>query len=305
MTTTTTRPREGHGKGLALAFAGILILSPDTLLVRLLDLPQWTLQFYRGLGMCLCLLLGMLVVHRGRALAALLAVGRAGLLTACCFAASTILFINALYLTSVANTLTLISTSPIFGALLSRFVLKERLPLRTWMATLGAFLAVVVIVAGDAELSGEGFLGDVIALVQSVFMASAFVLIRSRPEVNMTPCMAISGFIVAMISLPFALGALAVPAADVPLLLMLIVAVLPVSFAMLLLAPRYVPAPEVSMIMLLEMVLGPLFVWWVVGEAVPENTFLGGVMLFAVLLGHSWLGLHSWKRQRRVARQAR
>lgn len=298
----TNAPQKG--KGLALAFVGILLLSPDTLLVRLLDMPQWSLQFYRGAGMCLCLSFGMLAIYRRRALAAFLAIGRAGVLTACCFAASTILFINALYLTSVANTLTLISTAPIFGALLSRFALKERLPLRTWLATTGAFLAVALIVAGDAELGGEGFIGDMLALLQSVFMAGAFVLVRSRPEVNMAPCMALSGSIVALVSLPLAWGALSVPAADVPLLLTLVLLVLPVSFAMLLLAPRYIPAPEVSMIMLLEMVLGPLFVWWVVGEAVPENTLLGGSLLFLVLLGHSWLGLRSWQRQRRILAQS-
>lgn len=301
--TPTSQAASTHGKGLALSFIGILVLSPDTLLVRLLDLPQWTLQFYRGLGMCLCLLLGMAVVHRGQAWSRLRAVGKAGLLTACCFAASTILFINALYLTSVANTLALISTSPIFGALFSRFVLKERLPLRTWLATVGAFLAVALIVAGDAEINPEHFAGDLLALIQAVFMASAFVLIRSRPEVNMTPCMVLSGFLVAAVSLPLAWGGLVVPSGDIPLLLLLIVIVLPVSFAMLLLAPRYVAAPEVSMIMLLEMVLGPLFVWWIVGEAVPPNTLAGGILLFAVLLLHSWLGLKTWHRQRRVARR--
>ena len=287
-----------RSKGLLLAFIGILFLSPDTLLVRLLQFPQWTMQFHRGLGMCLFLSLSLLVLNRGKTWSIFRAVGKAGVLTGLCFSISTLFFIQSLYLTSVANTLALISTAPIFTALLSRLLLREQLPLRTWMASVGSFLAVLIIVSGNASFSSQSFLGDMLALCQAVFSAMAFVLVRSRPEVNMVPCMALSGLFSACIALPFAWGALAFPLVKLPLLLMLVAVVLPLSFGLLLIAPRYVSAPEVSMIMLLEMILGPFYVWLVTGECVPVTTIAGGLLLFTILLGHSWLSLHEMRRFR-------
>jgi len=86
---------------------------------------------------------------------------------------------------------------------------------------------------------------------------------------------------------------------SIGLLALLVLLVIPVSFALLTLAPRYITAPEVNMIMLLEMLFGPLLVWMVVDEAVPGTTIIGGALLFGVLLAHS---LPAVRRSRRMSR---
>ncbi|WP_029897245.1 DMT family transporter [Desulfohalovibrio reitneri] len=292
-----------QGKGMLLAFAGILVLSPDTLLVRLLDMPQWDLQVWRGLGQCGGIGLGVAAVYGASTFAVFRAVGRWGLLASVAQGAASILFVNALYLTSVANVLALISTAPLFGALMSRFLLGERLAARTWGACLLGMAAIGIIVGGDVGGEGSHLAGDLVALAQAACMAGAFVLVRKRAEVNMLPCMVISGALVALFSMAQG-GGVVVPVDKLPLLVLLCFGVLAVSFGMLFLAPRYIPSPEVNLIMLLEMVLGPLLVWWVVGETVPPATMIGGGLLFATLAFHSWLGLHSVRRARRLARAA-
>jgi len=156
-------------------------------------------------------------------------------------------------------------------------------------------ICIAIIVSGDIGFGDhDNLLGDFLALVQAFFMGSAFVLVRSRPNVNMLPCRALGGAITAVFSLAMALildQGLAIPEAKLPLMGLLCLFVLPVSFGLLVIAPRFVPAPEVSMIMLLEMVYGPLLVWIFVGETVPVATLIGGSLLFAVLLTHSALGL--------------
>jgi drug/metabolite transporter (DMT)-like permease len=132
-------------------------------------------------------------------------------------------------------------------------------------------------------------------------MAAGFVLIRSRPDVEMVPCMILGGAITATVSF-FSAGSVAVAPQDVWLLALLVLVVLPGSFLCLLNAPRYIPAPEVNMIMLLEMILGPLLVWGAVNETVPPATLAGGTGLFLVLLGHSLLGLRSGRRRRTAVR---
>jgi drug/metabolite transporter (DMT)-like permease len=288
---------EKHLKGILIAFLGVTTLSPDSLLVRLLNLEQWTLQFWREVGVSAFIFAALWGAYRGRAWEKTRAIGLAGVLAAACFSLSSILFISSLYLTTVANTLAIISSAPVWGALLSRFMLKEKLPLRTWAATILSMACIAVIVSGD--LSGgahDSLLGDLLALVQAVFMAAAFVLVRSRPEVNMLPCRALGGVFTAVFSLGMALAVghtLVIPPEKLPLAALLCLFVLPVSFGLLVLAPRNIPAPEVNMIMLLEMVFGPILVWAVVGEAVPPATLAGGGLLFAVLLAHSALGVRA------------
>lgn len=276
-------------KGTLLALAGIVVLSPDSLLVRLAHMEQWSLLFYRGLGVFVCLSLAMAVQYRRNVFAAFLGMGIPGLAAGACFAVASALFIGALYHTSVANTLAVISIAPLFGAVLSHAVLKEHLPGRTWAAVLLCILAVGIIMAGSLTRSG-GLFGDFLALIHAVFLAASFVLVRSRAGLNMVPCMALSGLMLALLSLPLAQD-LTPAAAQIPPLALLVLVVLPLSFALLFLAPRYIPAPEVNMIMLLEMPLGPLFVWLALGEQVPAATFAGGGLLFLVLLANAFPAL--------------
>lgn len=281
-------------RGYMLAFAGIVILSPDVVLVRLLGMEQWTLQFYRGVGIAGTLLLGMLIVYGRGTWAAFRALGLVGVLAGAGYAISSLLFVGSVYRTSVADTLAIIGTAPIYGALLTALFLKERVPLRTWIAVVLSAAAVVVIMSDDLGGSDSGLFGDVLALIQAVFMAGTFVLIRSRPNVNMVPCMVVSGLLMAAASLPWAESLVpAFPLLSIKSLYLasLIIIVLPVSFMLLFIAPRHISAPEVNMIMLLEMVLGPLGAWLAVGEAVPPMTLAGGTLLFTVLLIHSALSL--------------
>lgn len=296
---------DNQTKGLLTAFLGVTMLSPDSLLVRLLDLEQWTLQFWREVGVAAFIFTALWLGYRGRAWEKTRAIGLPGVLAAACFSISSILFVSSLYLTSVANTLAIISSAPVWGALLSKFVLKEKLPVRTWIATFLCMVCISVIVSGDIGAGGQdSLIGDLLALVQAMFMAAAFVFVRSRPDVNMLPCRALGGVFTAIFSLAMALWVghtLVIPPDKLPLAALLCLIVLPVSFGLLVLAPRYISAPEVNMIMLLEMVFGPILVWIVVGEGVPVATLIGGGLLFAVLLTHSALGLKA-QRARFVVR---
>lgn len=296
-----------HLKGILIAFLGVTLLSPDSLLVRLLDLEQWTLQFWREVGVSAFIFAALVIGYRERAWEKTKAIGLPGVFAAACFSLSSILFISSLYLTAVANTLAIISSAPVWGALLSRFVLKEKLPVRTWVATILCVFCIAIIVSGNFS-DGEraSLFGDLLALIQAVFMAAAFVLVRSRPDVNMLPCRALGGVFTAVFSLSVALAvdhAIVIPPDKLPLAALLCLFVLPVSFGLLVLAPRNIPAPEVNMIMLLEMVFGPILVWAVIGEAIPAATLVGGGLLFAVLLFHSALGLKA-QRARIIARVA-
>ncbi len=280
--------RPGHRYGLMITTLGVLVLSPDSLLVRLIAVDQWTMVFWRGILTALALTLFLGVTYRRGTVDRFRAVGAAGLVIAGIFAAGTILFVVALNHTSVANTLVIISAAPLFAAIFSRVFLAEVVSPRTWAAIVAALGGIGVIVSGSFQ--GGTTDGDLAALGTAVCMAGGLSLIRRGRDRNMVPAMALSGLLSAVLVLPLA-SPLAPDQGQAGLLLLLGLIVLPVSFGLITLGPRYLPAPEVALVLLLETVLGPYWVWLVIGETPSSRAFIGGSIVIGALILHSALAL--------------
>ncbi len=280
-------------KGSLVAFVAVLIISPDSLFVRLIATDTATLLFWRGVGLGLALFAVMLAIHGRDTLARYVAVGWPGLIAAALLAGSTVFFVVALSLTSVGNTLAMMSTAPIFAAVASRLVLKERTPLRTWIAAMAAVLCIVIIVS---ESVGSGsFWGDIAAIGNGACLASCFVFMRWRKSVSMIPAMSISGVMTVIFALTLGMPTpLSQP--QWGLMLGLCFIILPVAFAMISFASRLIPSAELNMFLLMEMVFGPFFVWIVISEQLPRSTLIGGGILFVVLFIHSIAGIREERR---------
>ena len=281
-----------HVKGLLVTGVGVVLLSPDTLLVRLIAIDQWSMIFWRGALIALSLGAFMALRH-GRDMAAQFrAAGPTGLWVTLFLTASSILFIVALAHTSVANTLIIISAAPLFAALFSRVFLAEAVAPRTWAAILGTICGIAVIVSGSAGGSGlpSNLWGDLAALATAVCMAASLSLIRRTRARGVIPALALSSLLSALIALPLA-APFALDAAQAGLMALLGLVVLPVSVVLVLLGPRYLPAPEVGLILLLETVLGPYWVWLALGEDPGARALLGGAIVIGVLVLHSALAL--------------
>lgn len=284
-----------HAKGLLITAAGVLAITPDSLLVRLVDTDVWTLVFWRGLLMAFGIGVGLLLVHRGETWTRCRAVGANGLLITALFTATTVFFVTALDRTTVANTLIIVSSAPLFAALFSRLFLAEAVPLRTWMAILATLGGIAILVSGSL---GQGTLeGDLAALAATIGLAGSFTAMRRGRAVSMVPATALSGVTSAALAvlvgtlLGGAPAALA-PEAWTPLLLMGLL-VLPVSTALITLGPRYIPAAEVGLLMPLETVLGPLWVWLALGEEPGPRALLGGTVVVVTLMLHAIAGLRA------------
>ena len=277
-----------HARGLALAVTGILILTPDSLLIRLITTDHWSLLFWRGLMTFITLTSWLFFTGRRETLERFLAIGGLGLVVALLFALNTSLFVISIRHTAVANTLVLLSAAPLFAAVFSSLFLREHAPLRTWIATLIGIASIALIMAdsrGTANLIGDGA-----ALAMTITMAAILTLLRYMRSNNAVPIVALSGLLLALAMLlpsqPFSLSG-----SDWFYMSLLGFVVIPVSFALTLAAPRYLPAPEVGLVFLLETVLGPFLVWLVLGEEPPLATLVGGGVLVTTLVGHAVLSL--------------
>ena len=269
-------------KGVILCLFGIILLSPDSLLLRLIGADLWTLAFWRGglsaIGLAVVVLL---LEGREKCQQQLLRMNRHAVMVAVNFAVANIAFVFSIKNTVVANALVIMSMSPLFAAILSHFLFREPISAGTWIAAVTIFSGLSIVFFGSVQ-SG-GVIGDLAALVTSICVAISLVLMRKHREISMVPALAWSSTLVCLAALPFATPA---SLSGTPLVLMLVLGllVLPVSLAMIGLSPRYLPAPEVSLILRLEALLAPLWVWLVLGEVPSRQTLVGGSIILATLV---------------------
>jgi len=276
-------PASDRLRGTVLSLAGVLILSMDALALRLSSASPWTMCFWRGPFMAIALFAGIRVYYGKSWIRHCRAIGWLGLLIAFLLGGRHIFFVIAVSYTTIANVVVIVSTTPLFAALFSAIFLKERTPLRTWIAILVALGGIAVIFVGS--LGGGTIPGDLLALVTALFGAGSLVFIRRKKETNMTPALALSGIIVFLVALPFA-HPLLITARDLTVFAVAGLIILPVSLTLVTLAPRYIPAPEVGLLMLINVVEAPLLVWLFQGETPGKMTFIGGAIIVGALSVH-------------------
>ena len=280
-------------KGVLLCLCGIVLLSPDSLLLRLIGADLWTLAFWRGGLSAVGLAVAVLLMEgRQPGQQQLLRLTRQGVVVAVSFAIANLAFIFSIQNTAVANTLVIMSLSPLFAALLSYFFFREPISTGTWLAAVAIFLGLTMVFYGS--LATGGVVGDLAALVTSLCVAISLVLMREHRDISMVPALAWSSGLACLAALPFAVPA-SLSGTALMLMLVLGLIVLPASLTMIGLAPRYFPAPEVSLILRMEALLAPLWVWLVLGEVPSRQTLIGGGIILATLI---CLSLYTIRMQR-------
>ena len=273
-----------HLKGLLIAFFGILILTPDAVLVRLADSNSWTVLFWRGLFFAAGIVVILLITYRSKAVNELINIGKGGVLIGLLTGLGGTSFILAIHYTSIAKTLVIISISPIMVAIVSLIMLKEKPALYTWLSMIIVFIGIYIVMAGDK--SGMNLMGNLFALTSVIVGGFSFTLLRKYKNVNMVPAMAVNGITIAFIGFVFAESL--VLSSESMLYILASGIVLSVSFSLITIAPQYIPAPEVAMFFPLGTVLGTLIAWIVIKEEPSGNALIGGSIVIITLFCHAW-----------------
>jgi drug/metabolite transporter (DMT)-like permease len=220
-------------------------------------------------------------LSRGHPIQAFRAMGVAGLAVAALTASASGMFILALNHATVANVLFMQAASPVAAALIAWVALGERVSRRTALAMGVAIVGVGLMVGGPGS---GGLLGVTASFVMMLSFAVSIVIVRHRREVSMAPAIFLSQVIVLLVALPFSEPGQATNE-DLVLLALLGVGQMGLGLAFLTMGARLLPASEVALITLLEVVLGPLWVWISISEQPSAATIAGGiVVMLAVLL---------------------
>jgi len=223
----------------------------------------------------------VLVSSRGKVVPAFRSIGPSGLGVAICTAVASGSFIVALNHAKVANVLFMQAVAPIIAALLAWAALGERVSRRTWIAMVVAVLGVALMVGSPGS---GGALGISVSLLMTLSFATGLVFTRHRSDVSMVPAICLAQLLVVLVAAPFA-DAGSVTVRDLGLFVLLGVGQIGLGLLFLVTGARLIPAAEVALITLLEIVLAPLWVWISIGEKPAAMALVGGaVVVGAVVL---------------------
>jgi len=254
--------------------------SSAGVLQRQLTLDTPTQVFGRAAFAGAALLVYVAIVERGRVVYAFRSVGLPGIAVAVCVAIASAGFIAALNHTSVARVLFILAVAPVLAALLARVTLGEPITRRTAVAMALALAGVAVMLGapGEGDLAGDG-----LSFLVALAFALMIVITRWRRDVSMAPATCLSQVILVAVFLPFATPG-EIGGDDVVWLAALGIGQIGLGFALLTVGARLIPAAQVGLITLLEVVLGPVWVWLALDERPGTLTLVGGAIVIVAIL---------------------
>ena len=254
--------------------------SSAGVLQRQLTLDTPTQVFGRAGFACAALLAYVAVVERGRLVEAFRSVGLAGIAVALCIATASAGFIAALNHTSVARVLFILAIAPVLAAVIARVGLGEPITRRTAMAMALALAGVALMLGAP----GEGSLaGDALAFMCALAFALSIVITRWRHDISMAPATCLSQVMLLVVFAPFAVPS-EIGGDDIGWLASLGIGQIALGLILLTVGARLIPAVQVGLITLLEVVLGPIWVWLALDERPSALTLVGGAIVIAAIV---------------------
>lgn len=263
-----------------------LAWSSAGLAQRALDATPATQVLGRALFAFLALLVLVVLTERTGIVSLLRSLGRYGAAVAVCMAVSSGTFLFALNYTTVANVLFLQAASPMTAALLAWVFLSERISRRTWWAMGLAAVGVTLMVVSSVD---AGAVAVVLPILMTASFAVVIVIARHRRDVSMMPATCASQALVVVAAAPFAsLGSAG--GSDWGLFFLLGTFQIGAGLALLTIGARLLPSAEVALLSLLEVVLGPLWVWLAYTEQPSTATLVGGAVVTVAVVVQATAG---------------
>ena len=270
-----------YALGAGLVIIGGVFLSLSGIMLRNIESASgWQILFYRGIAFSFMLFLVLLLKYRKGTLDAFRAIGNPGLWAALALGLGSVAYIFAILLTTVANALFIIGASPLATALVGWLILGEKTSRFGIIAMLISLTGIGLMFA-DGLIEGR-WLGNIAALIVVASFVIFLLLVRSRQKVDMLPATCLGGLVMAAVGGIFA-DDLIISNHDLVISLLMGWVQFGIGFMCFTIATRYIMASEVALFALTESILGPIWVWYGVGEQPSLLTFIGsGIVLLCV-----------------------
>ena len=264
-----------------LSFGGIIVKSFE-------GASLWQILFWRQFFFTIIVALYLLFTYKKNFFNSFYKSGIPGFIAGsflgCGFAA----YVFAMYYTTVANTLFIITTETIFLAFFGYIFLKEKINLITFISIVLGMSGVLLIVGSSLSIqTSEEFFGNIIAFIMPISFAVLIIIVRKYPNVDMIPAQFTAGIIAALIGYLVASKLLVSPH---DLFLGFIAGIFQIGFGFILITvgSQTTPAAIVGVLMLTEAVLGPIWAWLFINEIPPISVIIGGgIIILAIIFEFS------------------
>ena len=271
--------------GTILVLLGALCLSFGGIIVKSFEGANlWQILFWRQTFFSIVVALYLIITFKKNFFKSFHASGLPGLIAGIFLGIGFSAYVFAMYYTTVANTLFIISTETIFLALFGYFFLKEKINLITFISIIMGMSGVLLIIGSSLSIqSSSQFLGNIVAFIMPISFAVLIVIVRKYPKVDMVPSQFIAGIFAALIGY-FVAGKLSISSHDLLLGALAGIFQIGFGFIMITIGSRTTPAAVVGILMLTEAVFGPIWAWLFIHEIPPTSVIIGGgIIIFAII----------------------
>ena len=269
--------------GFCLSWGGFIVRSFQ-------EANVWQILFLRSLFFIIALILFLSLTYKNKVLKVIKDSGTPGVLGGFVMSFSFVAFIIAMNSTTVANVVFIISTQTMFLAIFGFFYLKEKVSL---IGSSSIFLAMsgITIMVGDS-ISTVSLFGNLVALVIPINFAIYVMIIRKNSNLDMVPAMLYSG-IFSLIYGAILSNSFEFTSHDLFMGFLLGVPQLALGFICITIGSRTTASATVGLLMLMETLCGPLWVWLFLNEIPPISVFIGGLVIISAIILKSFDKKHS------------
>ena len=288
------RPAEdSRMTGIALVLGGAVCWSLGGVLVRLTEgIDVWQIMFYRSVVVLAVISAWIWSIHGAQSFVVVRRAGWTAAIAGVAVGLAGLSFVAALFHTTVAQTILMMGVAPFCAALLGWWILRERVDRATWAGMMIALVGLGIMLGGGP--GGGSFVGSVLALYSAFAFACCSVLLRWGRRSEMIVAQIWNAFflisftgVVLLLETPLrdsaGTHALMIGWHNVPLIAVMGAVQLSLGMILFTRGSRTVPAAQLSVLVLIEPILGPLWAWLVVAEAPAAATLIGGAVILSAV----------------------
>jgi len=273
-----------HLKALLITALGVLLMSLEALFIKLTSISALTFSFYTGIFMFISINVILFSTQKMN----LVNTYKAGffpiLLCGFLFGTSNIFFISAIKTTTVANTVMILSSAPLFSSLFAYVLYREKSTKNIYVSSFFIFVGLYIIFS--SQLGRSDMIGNFYALCCVLLFSLSFVLLAKYKDINRFAVTSCAGFFVTLISYIFVKD-LNLDTQTLYILLFAGLLTTPIARVFLGIGTKSLPASEVSLLMIIETIMAPIWVWLFLDEIPASTTLIGGFLILVTLILNS------------------
>ena len=269
--------------GYILCLLGGFFLSWGGLIIRSFETEDiWQILLIRSFFFIIALIIFLILTYKKNTFQIIKKSGFPALFAGLFLSLSFVAYIVAMSKTTVANVVFIISTQTIFLAIFGLLFLREKISLKGFFAIILALIGMTVMI-GDSINQGTLF-GNIVAFAIPINFTILVMIIRKFPDLDMIPAIFFSGILSGLYGL-FLANDFIFSANDILMGFFLGVPQLAFGFICVTIGTKTTKAVTVGLLMLLETIFAPIWVWIFLNEVPPISVFTGGaIIILAVLL---------------------